>query len=89
MTAPKVTSSGKKIPTVESLPPSQLAEVIADMTAEMVAATIADLTAVEDEDDPPLCDDCGVAEASHDGLCYPCAAQPYGHLWQLEQTERY
>ncbi len=43
---------------------------------------------VEDKTDPdPRCWECGKPGDYYDGVCYECAAQPYGLLWQLEQGE--
>jgi hypothetical protein len=41
-----------------------------------------------DEPEPEECWECGKAGEFYDGVCYECAAQPFGLLWQLEQEER-
>jgi hypothetical protein len=44
---------------------------------------------VEDKADPKAeCWECGKPGDYYDGVCYECAAQPYGLLWQLEQRDR-
>jgi hypothetical protein len=43
------------------------------------------------EDEPALdaeCWECGKSGDYYDGVCYECAAQPFGLLWQREQEER-
>ena len=43
----------------------------------------------ENKADPdPRCWECGKPGDYYDGVCYECAAQPYGLLWQLEQRDR-
>ena len=36
----------------------------------------------------PRCLECGKPGDYYDGVCYECAAQPYGLFWQLEQRDR-
>lgn len=42
-----------------------------------------------DEVDPPKCYECGSKGHYMDGICYQCAAQPFGFLWQMEQNGYY
>jgi len=48
--------------------------------------TKADEAAAEPEREE--CWECGKRGYYYDGVCYECAAQPFGLLWQLEQEER-
>jgi hypothetical protein len=38
-------------------------------------------------DPDPKCWECGKPGEYYDDVCYECAAQPFGLLWQLEQEE--
>ena len=42
----------------------------------------------EKTDSEAECWECGKSGDYYDGVCYECAAQPYGLLWQLEQRDR-
>ena len=44
---------------------------------------------VQVEDKPaPKCWECGKPGDYYDGVCFECAARPFGLLWQIEQDER-
>jgi hypothetical protein len=66
-----------------------------DREIRRVCATCAPVLIREEESrifwravDPPRCYECGAEGEWYAGICFPCAAEPYGYLWEREQEER-